>query len=548
MNTKTISLPNWREVEGLHFPSTSHESSTTDVVIVGAGPVGLTLAIDLAQRGVPSIVLNKINCLSVGSRAICWSRRTLDIFNRLGIADTMRTIGAQWQVGRVFYQQKEIYNRPLTAEIFPENPFFVNFQQSLCEYLLLEEVKKYPEIELRWGNEAIEVDKDKNILSVRCPNGVYTINSRYIAACDGSKSTLRELLHVPFQGRSFNDRFLIADIEMRGDFPAERWFWFEPPFHQGQSTLLHKQSQNIWRVDFQLDSQSGVSTEQLKKDVEPELVRKRIRALLGEDGPDFDIVWCSVYFFSCRRIERFTHGNIFFVGDSAHVVSPFGARGGNGGVQDADNLSWKLAEVIHKRAKESLLTTYDEERCLASDENIQQSSRTTDFMTPKTAKSKRIRDCVLQLAEYYDFAIPLINSGRMSLPASYAGLSLAQGLPDAGKQLRAGDPAIDIPIICASDNTRSYLFRHIKRFTLISYNRPQPIIPEQLNFDILTIYDNANDSTSTADWIDYDKMISDYYLDNRGGYIVIRPDQHILGIWQSDDASEAINAIHTIIN
>ena len=544
MKAKNAALPNWREIEHLRFPQTCHTSSSAEVVIVGAGPVGLTLAIDLAQRGVPSVVLSKTDCVVTGSRAICWSRRTLEIFTRIGIAETMRAAGAQWQIGRVFHHQDEIYNRPLTAETFPENPFFVNFQQSLCEYLLVEETKKYPEIDLRWGNEVTALEQESGVLKVHCPDGDYQLTGRYIAACDGAKSTLRRLLGISFQGRYFNDHFLIADIEMHGDFPAERWFWFEPPFHQGQSTLLHKQAQNVWRVDFQLDSQDGMSDEQLAKNMQPESVRQRIRAFLGDNHPEFDIVWCSIYLFSCRRIERFTYGNIFFVGDSAHVVSPFGARGGNSGVQDADNLSWKLAAVLQQRADENLLVTYDEERRHASDENILQSSRTTDFMTPKTALSKRIRNCVLHLARHYDFAIPMINSGRMSMPGSYAGLSMTRGLPDGGQILKAGDAAVDMPLIRAADGERCYFLRQIRRFTLIAYNRPPPDC-EHTDFDILVIRDADCNPT---DGFVCDKIINDYYLDSNGGYIVIRPDLHVFGIWRHDDADAPVAAICSILH
>src|SRR5215471_5168289 len=134
------------------------------------------------------------------------------------------------------------------------------------------------------------------------------------------------------KGRTFRDRFLIADVKMKADFPTERWFWFDPPFHPGQSVLLHRQPDNIWRIDFQLGWDADPVVER-----QPERVIPRVKALLGEQI-EFELEWCSVYTFSCLRMETFRRGRVLFAGDSAHGVSPFGARGANSGVQDAENL------------------------------------------------------------------------------------------------------------------------------------------------------------------------------------------------------------------
>jgi len=125
--------------------------------------------------------------------------------------------------------------------------------------------------------------------------------------------------------------------------------------------------------------------------------------MLGPDV-DFELEWVSVYSFRCRRMARFRHDRVLFAGDSAHQVSPFGARGGNGGIQDADNLAWKLAAVLDEKATPDLLDSYDIERLPASDENILNSTRSTDFMTPKTPVSRAFRDAVLDLAVDAPFA------------------------------------------------------------------------------------------------------------------------------------------------
>lgn len=537
-----MNCPHWREVEAMRFARSRHRDSAETVVIAGAGPIGLTLAIDLAQRGVPCVVLEQSDRVSDGSRALCWSRRTLDIFTRIGIGDAVRAAGAQWHVGRVFYKQNEIYRQRLTPDAFPENPFFVNLQQPLCEYLLLEKCKEYPAIDLRWGNQLIDARHqdagDGVTVTVRCDGGDYRIDAGYLIACDGAKSTVRERLGLRFEGEVFNDRFLIADIEMDGDFPAERRFWFEPPFHDGQSTLLHKQAQGVWRVDFQLNTEHGDAADaQRRLDLDEDTVRERIRAFLGAGGPDFNIVWSSVYAFTCRRIDKFRHGDIFFAGDSAHVVSPFGARGGNGGVQDSDNLGWKLAEVIHGRAGDALLDTYNAERAAAGDEDILNAARTTDFMTPKTARSKRIRDSVLRLARTHDFARRMVNAGRMSRAFSYRDFAPFIANPN-GARVQAGDAGLDVPLV-NKRGAPSYLLRQVRDYTVAACSRPRIEAALLDAVDVIYIGDDGGD-----DWRDAHGLMREHYVGDGGGYVLFRPDSHILGVWRDREPHAMLTALN----
>jgi hypothetical protein len=145
-------------------------------------------------------------------------------------------------------------------------------------------------------------------------------------------------------------------------------------------------------------------------------------------GPDreFELEWVSVYTFQCRRMQKFRHGRVLFVGDAAHQVSPFGARGANSGIQDTDNLVWKLKLVMEGLAPESLLDSYSEERVAAADENLLNSTRSTDFITPKSQVSKDFRNAVLGLAREHAFARTLVNSGRLSVPAHLTGILVAQ--------------------------------------------------------------------------------------------------------------------------
>ena len=308
------------------------------MVVVGAGPVGLSLAIDLALRGVPSVVLEADTSLRAGSRAICYAKRSLEILDRLGVGQRMLDKGVTWQRGKVFWRDRTVYAFDLQPEAGHRMPAFVNLQQSYLEQFLIERAQELA-IDLRFGHRVsgVVARDDGASLEVSTPSGDYALSCDWLLACDGARSTVRHALGLAFEGRVFRDRFLITDVRMEADLPPERWFWFDPPFHPGQSALLHRQPDNVWRIDLQLGRDADPQVE-----ARPERVIPRLKAMLGADRR-FEIEWISIYTFQCRRLARFRHGRVIFLGDAAHQVSPFGARGFNGGIQDADNLAWKLA-------------------------------------------------------------------------------------------------------------------------------------------------------------------------------------------------------------
>lgn len=387
-----------------------------DVVIVGAGPVGLAAAAEFANHGIKSVVLEVSNSFSDGSKAICWSQRTLEILNRSGSAKKMLEKGVTWKQGRVYRGEREIFNFDLQAEPDFQMPAFVNLQQYYFEEFLERHIGIMKFNDIRRSHEVVDVNPKTDstvLLTVKTPKDEYKIETKYVIAADGVKSPLRNKLGLELKGQKFEEKFLITDIRVKKSYPMERRFWFEPVFHHGQSALLHVQPDNILRIDLQLGPHADPDIER-----NPDRVKNRIRKMLGE-GVGFDIEWISVYTFSCRRMDKFTHGSIFFAGDSAHVVSPFGARGGNGGVQDVDNLSWKISAVLKGYAPKTLLNSYDRERIPAADENILNSARSTNFMTPKNKASEEFRDAVFLLSEEMPFARQLINSGRLSSPHFY---------------------------------------------------------------------------------------------------------------------------------
>ena len=417
------------------------------VVVVGAGPVGLSAAIDLAQQGVPVVLLDDDNRLSTGSRAICFAKRTLEIFDRLGCGQRMVDKGVTWNLGKVFFRDEPVYGFNLLPEAGHRRPAFINLQQYYVEGFLFERARALPNLEIRWKHQVTGLEQtaeDGVSLTVATPEGEYGLRCDWLVAADGARSPIRKAMGLESKGRTFRDRFLIADVRMEADFPAERWFWFDPPFHPNQSVLLHQQPDGVWRIDFQLGWDADPVAER-----QPDRVIPRVQALLGRDTR-FELEWVSVYTFACLRMERFRHGRVLFAGDSAHGVSPFGARGANSGVQDAENLAWKLRLVVEGKAPDALLDSYDSERVFAADENILNSTRSTDFITPKSEASRAFRDATLELAKDCAFARRLVNSGRLSVPSTYRESPLNTPDSDAFDGLMVpGAPAADAPVRAA---------------------------------------------------------------------------------------------------
>jgi 3-(3-hydroxy-phenyl)propionate hydroxylase len=498
------------------------------VVVVGAGPVGLSLAIDLAQRQIPVVVLDAEGALSTGSRALCFAKRTLEIFDRLGCGQRMVDKGVSWQLGRVFLGSEQVYQFDLLPEPGHERPAFINLQQYYVEGYLVERAMELPTIDLRWNHKlvGVEIVDGTALVTIDTPDGPYRLQASYLAACDGARSSVRKLLGHESKGRTFRDRFLIADVRMELEQPAERWFWFDPPFHPGQSVLLHMQPDGVWRIDFQLGWEADPEEEK-----KPEKIIPRVKALLAHSAmkdAEFTLEWASVYTFSCLRMASFRDGPVFFAGDAAHGVSPFGARGANSGVQDADNLGWKLAAVLQGRAPATLLDTYGAEREFAADENILNSTRATDFITPKSEVSRLFRDAVLHLAKREPFARRLVNSGRLSVPSVLHNSPL--NTPDedgdfTGTQV-PGAPAADGPLN-GSPNGPWWLRQLGEGFTLAFEGE----VPAW-----------AHDLGVTTRRFDGDALRERYDLRPGTAYL-FRPDQHVAARWRQPTAPKVRAAL-----
>ncbi|NQZ20540.1 MAG: FAD-dependent monooxygenase [Colwellia sp.] len=510
------------------------------VVIVGAGPVGLALAVDLAQRNIEVVLVDQKTAVGKGSRAVTFAKRTLEIFDKLGIGEAVVQHGTQWSISRTYYKDEMIDAKNLQPEEGLKRPAYVNIQQYHIEDYLVKRALQLPQITMCWGTTLLshQQNEDDVVLTLSDPQGEYQLKSKYLIAADGANSPIRNALSLPFKGQKFKDRFLIVDVVMAADFSPERHFWFSPSFHEGHSVLLHKQPDDIWRVDFQLGWDCDPQQE-----IEEERVQVRLKKMLGEDV-NFDIKWLSVYTFECRKLTNFKEGKVIFIGDAAHRVSPFGARGANSGFQDADNLSWKLEQVITGRATEALLETYNEERQIAARENIAQSSRSTDFITPKSEQSFRFRNAILTLAKKHRFAKNMINSGRLSTATDHLSSSINATSDDFSTGILPGQVCIDSPIVF--DHQQKWLLDLLaNKFTIIHFGSPTESLIKE--FDLLTEIDAnlqliivVEQPPLTLQIIPRVKVIFDAenILTQRlngklGVSYLLRPDNYVAGRWHN---------------
>ena len=514
------------------------------VIVVGAGPVGLTAANDLVRQGIPVVLLDEDDKVSLGSRAICFAKRSLEIFDRLGCVEPMRRKGITWNVGRVFFRDQEVYRFNLLPEEGHAHPAFINLQQYYLEEYLIQPLRDHPLADLRWRNRLVglEPGEDHVHLTVETPEGVYETEAEWLIAADGASSTTRKLLGLDYEGRLFQEKFLITDVVMKtADFPTERWFWFDPPFNPGYSALLHRQADNVWRIDMQLGRDADVELEQ-----RPERVLPRIRAMLG-DGIDFELEWISIYSFHSRRMERFLHGRVLFVGDAAHIVSPFGARGANSGIQDVDNLIWKLKLVMEGKAGPELLESFNFERTRAAAENAFHTETSTEFISPDTPGQLALRNAVLELAREHEFARPLINSGRLSTATVVpdSPLNTPDRDPFTGGPIPGG-PATDAPLTRAGEPTfllkqLGYTFNGI-----LFVERPEEI-PEAMLADLQELAAQevpirtrivAAQPPAQAElqgiplFHDVAGLAWERYAAQPGAFYLTRPDQVVCARWQ----------------
>ncbi|ANY05824.1 FAD-dependent monooxygenase [Pseudonocardia sp. HH130630-07] len=408
------------------------------VIVVGAGPVGQTTALLLARRGVPSVLLDRRPRRdAAGSKAICQHRDVLDVWAAVGAGHRIAGEGVTWTTARTFHRDAELFAETLDEPGRPAFPPFVNISQSRTEQILDECLAETPLVRVRWGHEVTGISQDDAGVTVAVAGGA-PVRGSYLVLCSGARSeVLRAGLGISFGGRSFDDRFLICDV--RADLPGwatERRFHFDPSFNPGRQVLIHPCPDSTYRIDWQVPADYDLAAEAASGALE-----RRIRQVVGDVG--HELVWSSVYRFHSRLADRMRRGRVLLAGDAAHLLSPFGARGLNSGVADAENAAWKIALVAGGHASEALLESYHDERHAAARENLAVTTATMDFLLPPDDAAARTRHEILTRAAADPAARALVDSGRLSEPFWYVDSPLTTPCPDrpfAGRPSRGRVP------------------------------------------------------------------------------------------------------------
>lgn len=385
------------------------------VAVIGAGAVGMTLAARLAQLGVDVEVFDALRGPArVGSRAICMQRETLEIWARIGIGERVAERGVQWRVGRTYFRGRELFSVELPGAGKEHFPPFVNISQSEVEEMLADRLAEWG-VPIHWGHQLTDFSQDAEGVTAAFETDTDDVahRSAYLVGADGAHSSVRHAAGIGFPGYTFDDRFLIADIRADLPFGNERHFHFDPPWNPGRQVLIHPQPDGVWRIDWQVPPETDADVEAASGRLE-----RRVREVIGPSAP-FELEWVTAYRFSQRLASAFRVRRVLLAGDAAHVMSPFGARGLNSGVADAENLAWKLARVLEGASPPSLLDSYEVERRAAARKNLRVTDATMRFMAPRGVVRRTWRDLVLRLAPRLGAFRRRVNSGRLAEPFVY---------------------------------------------------------------------------------------------------------------------------------
>ena len=527
------------------------------VVIAGSGPAGMVTALELARHGVPSVVVTSELQVSQGSRAIVFTRRSMEILQQVGVADRMTEGGLPWLYGNSYYRGQRVFRMESVQD--PDDRFYpmINVQQQYMEEYLHDACKANPLIDFRWGNKVAAVAQQDGYvdITIDTPEGEYQLEADWLVDATGGRSSIRDNMGLWMEGSSYEGFFVIADIKIDLPLPTERLAFFDPEWNPGNTILMHREPHGIWRLDYQLPP--GETPEQaLHVDSLTERINAQL-AMIGHAGVSWEMDWCSVYSARTLTLADYVHGNVIFTGDAAHLLPIFGVRGANTGFQDAQSLGWHLAHVVKGLSSQQLLANYSAERVGAAREIIDEAGKSTRFMTPPSRGFRLLRDAVLSMSLTVDFVRPLYH-WRTSRPHEYTH-SMLNSVGDDNALFKAG-PAHGAPPTNIRLAPNDFLLDHLGGGFDLIYFTTASAIPESLQqvvaafrargAQLRVIAVGAAEPVAGADLTlaDADGHFRQRYgVRADGGAYLLRPDQHVCARWVTLDAVRLQAALDTAL-
>lgn len=540
------------------LPPQADHTDTAPVVVVGAGPVGLTTALEVARHGVRCVVLEAERQVSEGSRAIVFTRRSMEILQQVGVAQRIVDGGLAWRFGNSVYRGQRVFRMEAPHDTDDRYPPMTNIQQQYLEQHLVDACIANPLVDLRWGNKVVaaETQGEQAVLTVDTAAGIYTLRTPWAVATDGARSGIRSQLGLKLEGASYEGRFVIADIQVDLPLPTERLAFFDPVWNRGNTVLMHREPHGIWRVDYQLPAnetpEAALSPASLKARIDAQM------AMIGHPGLPWQMDWCSVYSARALTLPDYRCGRILFAGDAAHLLPIFGVRGANTGFQDAQGLGWRLGYVSRGWAPESLLDSYTQERVGAAREIIDEAGKSTRFMTPPTRGYRLLRDAVLSLSLTQPFVGPLYH-WRTSRPHEYTHSALND--PNDDNARFGAGPGHGAPPQNVALPDSTYLLDHLGGGFDLLYFTQSGAVPDDVTQAVAGWRERggvvrlvAIGSATPVPGADVTVHDPDqacrrrYGVENDGAAYLLRPDQHTCARWLALDAQRLRRALETALH